>query len=169
MGFLENLFGLSSPPTLPTVLPIMPPIAINEIQSGRLPQLNSKNIFLKNDEICHYIDKAILLKEKVQKIYVRKGGGYSMAGFFKGTRININNGRTDVRENVVIEQFRGVMYITNKRIIFQANSNAFEKSHTSLTAISPYANAIELQYGSKSFSLLVPNGVIISTVMNLLH
>ncbi|GHV28781.1 hypothetical protein FACS1894167_06750 [Synergistales bacterium] len=169
MGLLDIILGRQVQVALPTVLAIMPPEAVAEIQNGRLPQLNSNNIFLKNGELCHYIDKAILLKEKVQKSYVRKGGGYSMPGFFKGTRVHMNNGRTDMKENVITEQFRGILYITNKRTIFQANKNAFDKPHTGLTALAPYSNAIELQYGEKTYSLLVPNGGIISAVMDLLH
>jgi hypothetical protein len=169
MGFLADLFGLSKPPALPTVTTIMPQAAVNEIMAGRLPQLNTKTIFLKSGEICHYIDKGILLKEKVQKRYARKGGGYSIPGFFKGTRIHLNKGQTDVQENVITEQFRGILYITNKRIIFQATANAFEKPHSGLTAAAPFSNAIELQYGSKSFSILVSDGNVAKAVLDLLH
>ncbi|GHS90599.1 hypothetical protein AGMMS49957_16950 [Synergistales bacterium] len=169
MGLLDMILGRPRQDTQPAVLTILPSAAVTEIQNGRLPQINTKTLFLKTGEICHYIDKAILLKEKVKKSYVRKGGGFSVPGLFKGMRINMNNGRTDVQENIITEQFRGILYITNKRMVFQASSNAFDKLHTGLTAIAPYSNAIELQYGEKSYCLLVPDGGVISAVMDLLH
>jgi hypothetical protein len=165
---LDFLNAFTSPPKLPTVMTILPQAAVIEIQSGRLPQLNTSTIFLKSGEICHYIDKAILLKEKSKKSYVRRSNGTSVKGFF-GMRHNVSRGRTDVEEQIFIEQFRGILYITNKRVIFQATKNGFEKPLTSLTSIAPYSNAVELQYGSAGYSLLVPNGVLIQTVLNLLH
>jgi len=168
MGFLDFLFGSKTPAALPTVLTILPPAAAAEIQHGRLPQLNTTTIFLKSGEICHYIDKAILMKEKIVKGYVRKGGSYSMPGLFKGTRIRLNRGRIDPDEKVITEQFRGVLYVTNKRVIFQSNQNGFEKQHTSLTSIAPYTNAVDLQYDSICHRLLVPDGELLNKVMNLL-
>ena len=168
MGFLD-LFNSQEQSTLPTVTTILPPQAVAEIQQGRLPQLNTNTIFLKKGELCHYIDKAILIKEKVVKSFVRKGGSYSMPGLFKGTNIKINRGRMDPDEKIITEQFRGILYVTNKRIIFQANQNGFEKAHTSLTSILPYSNAVDLQYGSTNHSLLVPNGNLVLEVMDLLQ
>jgi hypothetical protein len=142
---------------------------LEEIRSGRLPQINSDKIFLKRGEICHSVDKAILLKDKIKKSYVRNGGGYSMPGFFKGTRVHVNRGRTRAEEEVVREQFRGILYITNQRVIFQASKNAFEKPHAKLTSIAPYSNAVELQYSAASYSLLVPDGSVVNTVLDLLN
>jgi hypothetical protein len=141
---------------------------VTEIQQGRLPQLNTTQIFLKKGEVCHYIDKAVLLKEKIVKSYVRKGGSYSMPGLFKGTTVRLNRGRIDPDEQVITEQFRGALYVTNKRIIFQATKNAFEKSHGYLTSIAPYSNAVDLQYGATTHSLLVPDGGLIHAVMTLI-
>jgi len=169
MGFLDFLEKSNLPPKFPTVLTILPPQAVSEIKQGRLPQLNTNTIFLKSGEICHYIDKSILLKNKTKKSVIRKGGGYSMPGFLKGTRINLNRTRADIEEKSVVEQFRGILYITNKRIIFKANQNGFEKSNSSLTSIMPYSNAVDLQYDSTNYSLLVPDGNLIYAVMALLQ
>jgi len=167
MGFLDFFKG-STPPKLPTVLTILPPQAVTEIQQGRLPQLNTTTIFLKEGEYCHYIDKAILLKEKIKKSVIRNDGGYSMPGFFKGTRINLKRSRANFEEQAVTEQFRGILYITNKRIIFQANKNGFDKSLSSLTSIAPYTNAVDLQYNTINHSLIVSDGNLIYTAINLI-
>ena len=164
MGFLDFLLGSKTPAQLPTVLTILPPAAVAEIQQGRLPQLNTSKLFLKGGEVCHYIDKAVLMKERTIKSYVRKGGSYSMPGFFRGTRIRLNRGRIDPDEQVITEQFRGVLYVTNTRVIFQAAQNGFEKPHSSLTSIAPYTNAVNLQYGSISHNLLVPDGELLNRV-----
>lgn len=55
MGLLDFFFGTN---TVPTVNSILPDLAKQEILSGRLPRLNTDNLFLKKGEYCCYIDKA---------------------------------------------------------------------------------------------------------------
>ena len=120
MGFLD-LFNPQ--PKTPIVTTILPDIAKQEILRGRLPILKTNKIFLKNGEVCHYIDKAIYEKKTVRKRYVRRNTGYSVPGLFKGTRINLGGGKTDVVDNVQYETIRGILYITNRRIIFVGDPN----------------------------------------------
>ena len=115
MGFLD-LFK----PKVPTVQSILPDAAVQEVMRGRLPILNTNKIFLKGGERCHYIDKAIYEKKTVKKRYVRRTHGTSYRGIiFKDVRHNFGGGTTDVVDNVQYETFRGILYITNRRIIFQ--------------------------------------------------
>jgi len=174
VGFLNNIFNLLttgqlpvSTQPLPTVQTILPPLAMTEIQQGRLPNISSNTIFLKSGEICHFIDKAVLLKDKTQKSYRRSGRSHSYKGFF-GMRHTTSQGRTDVEEHAVVEQIPGILYITNKRLIFQATKNGTEMPHTLLTSIAPYSNAVQLQYGSKHFNLIVPDGALVNLVFNLI-
>lgn len=61
MGFLDIFFNRNQ---IPTVTTILPDAAKNEIWAGRLPILNTDNIFLKSGEKIHLINKAINLEEK---------------------------------------------------------------------------------------------------------
>jgi hypothetical protein len=144
---------------------ILPVLAKNEILMDRLPQLNTDKIFLKNGEICSYIDKAIL------NIHVKKRVtqhvGHSSPGLFKGTRFNM--GMSKPIEYEEIKQQKGILYITNKRVIFQAPQNAFEKQHRYLSSIDPYSNAIILQYGEKIYELVVPDGGVVEQVLRLVN
>jgi hypothetical protein len=144
---------------------ILPVMAKNEILMDRLPQLNTDKIFLKTGEICSYIDKAIL------NIHVKKRVtqhvGHSSPGLFKGTRFNM--GMSKPIEYEEIKQQKGILYITNKRVIFQAPQNAFEKQHRYLSSIDPYSNAIILQYGEKIYELVVPDGGVVEQVLRLVN
>lgn len=142
---------------------ILPPAAKNEIIANRLPQLNTNKVFLKKGEICSYIDKAILnihLKKKMSRHI-----GHTSPGLFKGTRIGA--GITKPIEYEEIKQQKGILYITNKRVIFQAPQNAFDKQHRYLTSIEPYSNAVVLQYGDKTYELIVADGSIVNHVLKL--
>lgn len=62
MGFFDILFGNTN--QIPTVTTILPAAAKNEIMAGRLPILNTDQLFLKRGEKIHFIDKAVNLEEK---------------------------------------------------------------------------------------------------------
>ena len=49
MGLLDFFFGTNSVPTVTTILP---DLAKQEILSGRLPRLNTDNLFLKKGGYC---------------------------------------------------------------------------------------------------------------------
>ena len=137
--------------------------AKNEIMASRLPQLNTDKIFLKRGEICSYIDKAILNIHVKKKISSHMG--HSSPGLFKGTRFH--TGVTKPIEYEEIKQQKGILYITNKRVIFQAPENAFDKQHRYLSSIAPFSNAVVLQYGERTYELIVPDGTIVDHVLKL--
>jgi len=167
MGFFDWLTGAGRQVSTPVLVTTMPQSAINAVMSGKLVAKKDTNIILKKNEYLHWSDPAVLVVEKKHKRYVRRGGGTSFKGFF-GMRHYINNGQTDVQEDVYTEQHSGTLYITSKRIIFQSPTNSFDKPHTKLSSINPYSNAIELQYDTKTYQLFVPNGSIIAQVINLI-
>lgn len=154
-------------PKTPSVQTILPVAAQQEIMCGRLPILNTNKIFLKNGEKCHYVDKAIYEKKTVRKRYVRRNTGYSMPGLFKGTRVNFGGGNTDVVDNVTYDTFRGILYITNRRIIFVGEQGGFDKKISDLIAITPYSNCIELQTNKETLKIFVPNGGLAHRVLQL--
>lgn len=162
MGLLDGLFGGK---TTPTVTSILPYAAKQEILSDRLPQLNTDHVFLKSGEYCCYIDKALLLEDQKKKIY--RHGGISTPGIFKGDRVNWGSGQA--KEYVVTEQFKAILYITNQRVILQCKDHGFDKQHRYLSAMKPYANGIELQYGNKTYCIVVPDGELPYRVMKLIQ
>ena len=155
---------------VPTVQSILPPAAANEIMCGRLPILNTNRIFLKGGETCHYIDKALYEKKIVKKRYVQHNRGTSYPGIlFHDIRHHYGKGYTDVTDNVQYEIYRGILYITNRRIIFQDEQGGFEINLNDLSAITPYGNCVELQCKNKNYKIFVPNGGVTHQVLQLIR
>lgn len=153
MGFFDILFGNNN--QIPKVTSILPDAAKQEIEAGRLPILNTDNLFLKKGEKIHFIDKAINLEEKTVKQYQHIGG--SAPGLFKGNRVNA--GVAKPVEHLV--QHRGILYITNQRIVFQAKEWGFDKTYKYLTVIKPYTDACEMQFGNKTYCVVVADGNVL--------
>lgn len=165
-----GLFDLFKPqPTTPTIVGILPAPAKQEILNGRLPILNTNKIFLKSGEQCHYIEKAIYEKRKVNKRYVRRGNSYSMPGLFNGTRVKMGGGHTDVVDNVQYDTFRGILYITNQRIIFVSENEGFDKKVDDLIALTPFSNCVELQFSKDIYKLFVPDGNVANAVLQMIR
>ncbi len=165
MGFLD-LFK----PKVPTVQSILPDAAVQEILHGRLPILRTDKIFLKSGEQCHYIDKAIYEKRSVQKRYVRRNHGTTYPGiFFKEVRHHYGGGTTDVVDNVQYSTFRGILYITNRRMIFVGEQGGFDKKMDELIAITPYSNCVELQTSKETYKIFVPNGTVVHAVLQMVR
>lgn len=135
MGFFDLLLGNKN--QIPTVTSILPDAAKQEILAGRLPVLRTDKLFLKKGEKIHYIDKAVNIEKKMVKQY--RHYGYSMPGLFKGTRWSSGRGKTI--ENTELVQHRGILYITNQRVVFQAKEWGFDKTYRYLSAITPYSDA----------------------------
>ena len=135
---------------------ILPDAAKQEIMAGRLPRLNTDRIFLKCGEYCCYIDKAILMEDKVHKVYQR--AGVSMPGLLNGNRVNFGSG--EAKEYVETQQFKAILYITNQRIILECKDHGFDKSFKYLTSYKPYSNGMEFQFGNKTYTVIVPDGNI---------
>lgn len=151
------------------VTSILPDVAKQEIINGRLPVLRTDKIFLKQNEACHYIDKAIYEKKTTKKRYVRRNNGYSMPGLFKGTRIHMGGGHTDVEDNVQYETFRGIIYLTNQRIIFVGDQMGFDKNLADIVATTPYSNCLEIQFSKETYRLFVPDGNVLNRALHLIR
>ena len=162
MGLLDVLFGNQN--QIPIVTTILPSAAKQEIMAGRLPILNTDKLFLKRGEKIHFIDKAINMEQKKVKEFVHFGA--SAPGMFKETRWSSGKGKTV--EHTELVQHRGILYITNQRIVFQATEWGFDKTYSSLTAITPYTNACEMQFGNKSYCMVVPDGNVVNMVLQLI-
>lgn len=170
MSILNNILGNSYPleaPSPPQMLSLLPVAVSQMIQNGTLPHLNVTTLVLTRGEVCHYVDKSCLVTKKVLKHYERKNNGVSIR-VMKGVTYHTGGGHSHPIEQQIPVYTPGYLYITNKRIVFVAKENSFEKKLNNLTSITPYSDAIGLQFGSKTFNLLVPAADLAHKTLQLL-
>ena len=79
-----------------------------------------------------------------------------------------STGRGKAVEHIELVQHRGILYITNQRIVFQAKEWGFDKTYRYLTAITPYSDACEMQFGNKSYCMIVADGSVVNQVLQLI-
>lgn len=135
-----------------------------------LPVITPSGLILKPDELCHYQGAAHTEKTSSRIAgYTTQhvGGSVRIA---KGMSIRSGgNQRRAVRETLT-ETSNGILYVTNKRLVFIATKNAFDKSLTALSAYVPNQGHITLLFGNQSFDLITSDafriGEIIDGILN---
>ena len=165
MGLFDFLNQQTTTPTVPSILP---DAARKQILRGQLPILEPNNLFLKNGETCHYVDRAIYEKRTVNKKRIRRNTGYSIPGFLKGTRVHVGGSNSEYVDDVKYSTAKGILYITTKRIIFVSGTEGFDRKTEDLVAVTPYANCIEFQFSKETLKLFVPDGNLPHIVLRLI-
>lgn len=169
MGLFSDIFSPNTPTPADESIPaIMPHGALDQIRRGIVPTMRTDRIMLTQGEICHFSERAILMTEKTQKRYVGSSSGFSFR-VCKGVTYRTGQRRGTPVEESYTEKNKGLLYITNKRIIFVSDKNAFDKKLKSLTAVTPYSNAVQFQFSSKTYTALVPDGGIINALISLIN
>lgn len=167
MGFFSELFP-NAVPINDNIPAIMPQGAINQINNGIIPTMHTDKIMLVKGEACHFADRAIMMTEKVTRHFEGKSNGVSVR-LCKGVTYRTGRSKGTPVEEITIEKTKGLIYVTNKRIIFVADKNAFDKKYRYLTAVVPYTDGIKFQFGSKTYALLVPDGNALGNIINLIN
>lgn len=163
MGFLTDLFFPKSPATPPELTSILPNQAALKIETGVLPLISADKIVLSKNESCHYVEVAAIVTEKKTVESKRDGASFRV---FKGCYYHMGKSKSEpVYET---EYTKGILFFTDKRVVFHASKNGFEQKIEKLSAITPYSNAITLQFGSKTYTLMLPDGVLAEKALKLI-
>lgn len=154
MGVITNFLGGNTASSNYRLNSIMPSGAVQDIMSGRLPRIENNNIFFKQGEYCCYMDNAVLFEDR-KKSFVPHGG-VSVPGPLKVGRLHLGAG-VPIEYNKT-EQYEGILYMTNRRVIFDCKDHGFDRPYSYLSSYKYYDDGIDFQFGNKSYSLEVPDG-----------
>ena len=165
---LASLFGVRLSEDAPKLTSFVPQRISNEIMTGQLPKFNPSTIMLAQNETCHFMDKAALAVKKTEKSYQsrRHGSSYRVT---KGFTLHSSAGNTKPVVQEWYEYKEGVIFVTNKRIIFVAPDNGFEKKIRNLTAVIPYRDAVSLQFGSQTITVMLPQAHLMAAVLQMIN
>lgn len=164
--FIADLLGIRLSEKPPQLQSLVPERITNEIMAGRLPKFNPSTLMLAKNETCHFMDKATLVVKQKEKIKQSRKNGRSYR-LTKNYTIYSSNSISKPIEQEWYEFKEGVIFITNKRIIF-VSEHGFEKKVKNLTAIVPYSDAVVLQFGSQTITIMLPQVQLFVLVLKML-
>ena len=163
MDIISKIMGIIPPEKPPAMISISPSAAAQRIQAGKLPTIQVDKLILEDSEVCRFVDVAAMVTIKKRYRSSRAGGSYRIA---KGITFHLGNSETVPMSEP--EYTKGILYITDYRIIFVANRNGFDQKLRKLTAVTPYSDALSFQFGGKSYPVLLPDPDTANRVINLL-
>ena len=135
MGIFSYLFGIKKPLEKPQLQSILPAQAAQSIKTGSLPVLKSSKLILSCGETCHFVEKAANLVKS--KYYVGQHKG-STINVWRGFSLRL--GESESHPKYELGYSIGILYFTNKRIVFTSKDNPFEIKLSKLTSVTPYAD-----------------------------
>lgn len=153
MGLIGKLFGLHFPPSMPKIKSVFPQIAAQRLDNGQLTKIDVPFVMLQPGEICHFVDDSAIAVEQRYYRSHRNGTGFQIikgVNWFFGDSTNI--------PETEVTYTNGKLVITNMRVLFIASKNGIDKKLSTLSAVTPYTNGIEMQFGSQSFTFLLADG-----------
>ena len=159
MGFLDNLFGMQPSaryPEMPQIETALTPATINAMRKGIFRPIAVSKLVLSSGEICYYCDCAVAITQRMQVVgRKRNGGGFSVR-VLRGLTYHSRDDGSDVIRDWVPEYTRGKLYVTNKRIVFTAESSAFSNPLSKMVAFHESEGNLVLQFGSMSKKIYTP-------------
>ena len=147
-----------------------PTVIVERGLKGKFSEIYTDDIYLQSGEHCYFVDAVQLLEQKVVKEFIGKSIGHSVPGLFKGSRWGSGvSWRKEIGEHEEHESYFGMLYVTNKRTIFVEKEQGFDKKHTSISAIIPFSNGLKIQYGSKTYFLVLDRALELYELYESLH
>lgn len=145
---------------------IMPKEAIKQINDGEIPKINISNLILKEDEFCCYVDNAETYRDKtITTGYTRKGAGVSVR-VAKGLNYHTGGGGSQAIRETQRTTYSGILYLTNKRVIFTSQKDSFDKDINKLTSVTETKNGLVIQIGSDMYEIITKSHSLFMSVFN---
>ena len=147
---------------------LMSDVSIQTINNGKIPNIQETNLNLSNDEICCYMDRAYTYDDKIVTTgYNKKNNGVSFR-IAKGVSYHTGESNAKAIREIQRSTYSGILYLTNKRVIYTSQNKSFDKHIDKITAIHETKEGLLIQIGSTTYSILLKTNSEFMKVFNML-
>ena len=168
IGWLIDIFKILANYSLNGSDSLMGREGIKVINEGKIPNIQGSNLNLAPGETCCYMDKAYTFKEKtVTSGYIKNNNGFSFR-IMKGLSYHTSRGNSQAIRNTQRTIYKGLLYITTKRIIFSSQNENFDKLFEKITLVQETKNGVIIQIDSHIYSIVTKTHSEFMKVYNLL-
>lgn len=132
-----------------------------------IPNIQVTNLNLGLDETCCYMGKACTFSDKnFIEGYIGQKKGMTIR-IAKGLSYHTGGGSSKAIHKVERKMYNGILYITNKRVIFTSQKDSFDKTFDKITSILEAKDGLIIQIGSKTYSIITKNHSEFMRIFNL--
>lgn len=114
--------------------------------------IKNVSIMLGENEYCFFKDNAEITEEKEETIgYKSNYDGFSI-NVARGLSFRTGDGKSQPIKKTKEIEYKGILYLTNKRVIYVSEKIGFDKKIADITSIQGMYGILILQIGSKTYS-----------------
>lgn len=141
-------------------------IELWKIDNEDLP-VKKVDISLQDNEVCHYVTDVKWMENKTITTSIKYSGVTASFKIAKGVRYRVGNIKPQrVTVDKLVEIDKGILYVTNKRIIFMGDRKNNNIKYQSILSIVPYSDGVEIEKDSgKSPVLICLNSEVLSRIL----
>ena len=149
--------AIQNPPHAPTLEDLGIYVTQEEIDAfntyGTLPKVDNSPVILASDETAVYACYAERIETKNRKLGTTGGGAGASIRVAKGVSVRTGGGGSKSIYGDVEMAHAGEFVVTTNRIVFLANSRAFEEKLSSISAISVDDGCLAIMTTKSNYSL----------------
>lgn len=122
-----------------------------EFLTNGLPILNIDTLLLAKNEVCHFFSDACFCKTKQQTVGYEAGSRGVSFRIMKGMSFRVGNFRGHNIKADITETTNGLIYLTNKKIIFSAVKNSTAIKYNDIINLNIADNKLQIQTDKKTY------------------
>ena len=122
-----------------------------ELESNGLPILHIDTLMLTKNEVCHFAGDARFCKLKQQTVGYEGGSRGVSVRVAKGISFRFGNFRGHNIRETVTEKTNGLIYLTNKKIVFSAIRNSGVIKYKEIINLNAFENLLQIQTNEKTY------------------
>jgi|GEM_PF-2415108 len=122
-----------------------------ELKNNGLPILNVNTLQLTKDEICHFEGEASFCKARQQTIGYEGGSRGISLRVMKGLSYRVGNYQGHYVKEEITEKADGVIYLTSKKIIFDAPQKFCVIKYKDIIKLNAVDNMLQIRTEGKEY------------------
>lgn len=122
-----------------------------ELEINGLPILHIDTLKLTKNEVCHFVGDARFCKLKQQTVGYEGGSRGVSVRVAKGISLRFGNFRGHNIRETVKEKTNGLIYLTNKKIVFSAITNSRVIKYKEIINLNAFENLLQIQTDERTY------------------
>lgn len=136
-----------------------------DIETNGLPILSLETLQLTKNEVCHFAGDAYFCKIKQETVGYEYGSRGVSFRLMKGVSFRVGNHKGHHIKQEIIDKTDGLIYLTNKKIIFTAIKNSSVIKYKDIINLSATDNMLQLQTEKKTYLFQVVDSLTFMVIL----
>ena len=136
-----------------------------EFSSTGLPIIKVETLRLTKNEVCHFAGEACFCKIKTQTTGYEGGSRGVSLRVMKGVSFRVGNYKGHYIKEDITEKTNGVIYLTNKKIIFTAFKNSSIIKYENIISLDAHEDMLQIQTEKTTYLFQIGDSFLFMVIL----